>query len=243
MSTCARPNCPNSARESGDQGLCTKHYRAAPLRGYVTADRTRERYNLLRSLGVQRNTFYASGVSKAAILQIEAGGKLQRATEAKMLAIPVPDGLVPTGTDISAIGTRRRLQALGAIGWPQRVIARELGVVQSRMKALGQQDFVTARVALAVMEVFDRLAMKPGPSEQSRRRAAASGWVPPLAWEDIDDPDEVPDIGAEERVPLLERVEEYRELGRSEEQIAKALGMKVASLKVAISREKRRAAA
>lgn len=240
---CARPNCPNAASPGRDRGLCTKHYRSSPLRGYVPVDRTRERLALLRSRGVTVDMIVASGISTWGLRLIETNHRVQRSTESKMLAIPVPVELIPTGAYINGVGTRRRLQALVAIGWTQRLIGLELGVVQSRVKALTHQDGVTARVAFEVRDVFDRLSMTVGPSNQTRIRAAAKGWLPPLAWDDIDNPDEVPDLGADRRASFMERYEECRDhVGLADWQIAERMGIQLDSLQVAISREKRKRA-
>lgn len=237
---CARPKCPNAAQPGRDRGMCTKHYRVSPLRGYVPVDQTRDRLALLRSRGVTVDMIVASGISTWCLRLIETNSRVQRSTEAKMLAIPVPTELIPTGAYINGAGTRRRLQALVAIGWTQRLIGQELGVVQSRVKALTHQDGVTARVAFEVRDVFDRLAMTVGPSNPTRVRAAAKGWLPPLAWDDIDDPNEVPDLGTDRRASFIERYEECRDhIGLADRQIAERLGIQLNSLQVAISREKR----
>lgn len=241
---CARPNCPNNVKPGRDQGLCSKHYQLSPLRGYVPADRTRERLALLRSRGITVDMLVASGVSTWGQHLIETNERVQRSTEAKVLGIPVPTELIPTGAYINGVGTRRRLQALVAIGWTQRLIGQELGVVQSRVKALTHQDGVTARVAFEVRDVFDRLSMTIGPSNPTRIRAAAKGWLPPLAWDDIDNPDEVPDLGADRRASFMERYEEFRDhIGLADRQIAERMGIQLNSLQVAISREKRKRAA
>lgn len=94
---------------------------------------------------------------------------------------------------VDALGTRRRLQALAALGWPFRVVSVELGWEPTMAQKLTKVDRVWADTAADVRVVYDRLSMTPGPSEQTRRRAARAGWLPPLAWDDdrLDDPDYV----------------------------------------------------
>jgi hypothetical protein len=46
--------------------------------------------------------------------------------------------------------------------------------------------------------LFRELSMTPGPSAITRRRALRFGWLPPLAWTNIDDPDERPEQGSVE---------------------------------------------
>ncbi|MEW2483606.1 hypothetical protein AB0876_28870 [Mycobacterium sp. NPDC049093] len=179
----------------------------------------------------------ASGISKWGQRLIETNERVQRSTEAKVLGIPVPTELIPTGAYINGIGTRRRLQALVAIGWTQQLIGRELGVVQSRVRAMTYQDGVTAQVAFSVREVFDRLAMTVGPSQATRVRAAAKGWLPPLAWDDIDNPDETPELDGQQKTPYPELYIEMRDhLGLSDAQIAKREGIHRQSLDTKLRR-------
>src|SRR3546814_4274182 len=48
-------------------------------------------------------------------------------------------------------------------------------------------------------------------SATTKRRAARAGWPPPLAWDNIDDPNETPDLGAPggRGIDLDERSEEH----------------------------------
>jgi hypothetical protein len=94
-------------------------------------------------------------------------------------------------------GTIRRLQALAAIGWRWTDMAAHLdtGTWQSvqNLAIRERGTAVTVTTAARVDNLYRRLAGTPGPSETTRRRAAAKGWAPPLAWDDdIDDPAATP---------------------------------------------------
>lgn len=99
-------------------------------------------------------------------------------------------GLVP------ALGTVRRLQALQAIGYGYPRLAIETGISEKTLRNPTYRGQWVYRVtADAVATVYERLCMTPldGPyARRSRNMAAAKGWMPPLAWDDIDDPDERP---------------------------------------------------
>jgi hypothetical protein len=100
---------------------------------------------------------------------------------------------------VDGTGTRRRVQALAAIGWPAHSLATEMGLADGKsVRQLGHGHKVTRPVAAHVSRLYERLSMTPGPSAISRRRAEAAGWAPPLAWEgrDIDDPKARPARGA-----------------------------------------------
>lgn len=109
---------------------------------------------------------------------------------------------------VPAVGTTRRLQSLFALGWTSTDIAARLGVGHARVGHLattGKQDRVLRDTAAKVAAVYDELCMTipqdpdepPSPRhcrvhDRQRRIAARRGWAPPLAWDDIDDPDEQP---------------------------------------------------
>lgn len=100
-----------------------------------------------------------------------------------------PAALVP------AIGVRRRLQALMAIGWTQAEIGRRLGWKCHKSFWLAMNaDRVHRRTHNAVAKVYDELCMIPGPSAITRGKAIASGYRPPLAWNDIDRDPEPPAV-------------------------------------------------
>lgn len=93
---------------------------------------------------------------------------------------------------IPVLGTRRRLQALAALGWRYSDIADRMGVAKCRIGhlAVGVNPTVHRDTAAAVAAVYEQLSMTVGPSQYNRTLAAGRGWAPPLAWDDdrIDDP-------------------------------------------------------
>lgn len=94
---------------------------------------------------------------------------------------------------VDATGTQRRIQALAAIGWPIVTLSAEMGFP---CREYCQQILYRSRVLPAtrdkVAELYERLCMTPGPSAHARNRALKKGWAVPLAYDNIDDPDEVP---------------------------------------------------
>lgn len=100
---------------------------------------------------------------------------------------------------VDGTGTRRRLQALVAIGHSFASLDRELGRKRTYAHYLANTDGEVYRsTALAVASLYERLCMTPAPGwrgERQRRIAAGNGYAPPLAWDDIDDPAERPNLG------------------------------------------------
>lgn len=98
---------------------------------------------------------------------------------------------------IPALGTARRIQALVAIGHTFGDIAREMGVAHDVVRHLAlHRTHVRPTTAHRVDATFQRLCMTPAPDGKSARYARTVarryGWAPPLAWDDIDDPDATP---------------------------------------------------
>jgi hypothetical protein len=114
----------------------------------------------------------------------------------------LPAAPVPT-----AAGTRRRLRALAACGWPLAEIAARLGTTPDVVRKMRDTPITgrgasAARVSLyarlweaapAVAALYDQLWDKPPPRDTPAQRsaaartsqaAAARGWPPPLGWDD-----------------------------------------------------------
>lgn len=100
---------------------------------------------------------------------------------------------------VGGCGTRRRLQALAALGWSATQLAGQLGCSTTEVSRWRSARMVSVEHALTVRAAYDALAMTPGPSRQARRWALERGWSPPLAWDEgnIDDPTARPDLGDE----------------------------------------------
>lgn len=92
---------------------------------------------------------------------------------------------------VDATGTRRRIQALMAIGHTGRQIMTELGWSGAALGAqFYQQDRVYRATAERVAAVYARLSDTPGTSSRTRLLAQRNGWLPPIWWDDdtIEDP-------------------------------------------------------
>lgn len=95
---------------------------------------------------------------------------------------------------IDGTGTRRRLEALAALGWYEWEIAARLGVTRQSVTQLRDDRMHYPASVAAVRAVYDELSMTVPPPDKyryrSRQRAALHGYLPPLAWDDeyIDDP-------------------------------------------------------
>lgn len=96
---------------------------------------------------------------------------------------------------IPATGTVRRIQALQALGWSYGHIGAVVGKSDNWAYMISRSPSVTTTTATLVARTYDELSMRVPPggyADRTRRRARAKGWAPPLAWDDIDDPNEQP---------------------------------------------------
>lgn len=102
---------------------------------------------------------------------------------------------------VPSIGARRRIQALLAVGWSRPQVAREAGWESSgALRYVMRSDTMTRATHDRIAETYERLCMKTPPNEMVARRvktwARKGGYAPPLAWDNIDDPNERPDLGS-----------------------------------------------
>ena len=100
-------------------------------------------------------------------------------------------------TSVPAIGTLRRFQALIALGHTGPQIASCAGLSLRTLRSIGYHGSTTvhAETARKMAAAYEQLCMvRPIGHYANRARSMANrrGWAPPLAWNDIDDPDEQP---------------------------------------------------
>jgi hypothetical protein len=124
---------------------------------------------------------------------------------------------------IPAAGTVRRLQALAAIGHSFATIGKALGGITGQgVQQIGKTGQVRRVTAARVAALYDQWSMTVGASSITRSRAEARGWAPPLAWDNIDDPDEAPHLVTEQQVA---RVRALIRRGRSQRSITATVGV------------------
>lgn len=97
---------------------------------------------------------------------------------------------------VPALGTRRRIEGLGFLGYSTSDLSRRAGRTRSWLLKVTRNEWVQQETAELVAAMFEQLCMQPAPdtdaSRRTRARARRAGYVPPLAWDDIDNPDEQP---------------------------------------------------
>lgn len=150
-------------------------------------------------LALQARGYSASGIASAAGVgnqlveyALTTARKVHADTARKLLAVEVPAGLV------DATGTRRRMQALAAIGWTFSELSARLGCDRTQVHHWTTTARVTQETAATARRLYDELWNVEPPecmgATRNRSMAASKGWAPPLAWDDdeIDDPAATP---------------------------------------------------
>lgn len=206
---------------------------ATPKRVDATPSRLHVQYLQQHGMGY-REISRVSGVSITAIVRLlgydtsKPANAVKPETEAKLLAVQVsPQYSNPTVTS-------RKLQALVALGYPQSYLAERIGTTPSNFTPIihGLRP-ITRRHVQAVNDLYAELQGTPGPSDKVRARAVKLRWLPPLAWDDIEDLDERPDRSHLRKGRNTLHSEDLLELiaqGNTPEAIAQRYGIKPESV-------------
>lgn len=179
---------------------------------YVDAGAVRDHIQMLRGTGIGLDRIaQLAGTSVSHIRKLADPGTGKRPpvrrvrpdTATRILAVAPVDANRAARSQVDATGTRRRLQALIALGWTLPQLAAELGRNTGNLKRSMTGQQVTARTAGQVNRLYQRLWQTVPPkttpgqrraADTARAHARARGWPPPLAWDDIDtDPHPQPD--------------------------------------------------
>lgn len=182
---------------------------------YVDAVPAREHVQMLREHGLGIRTIAdVAGVGHTAVAQLVYGRKggrddprsgevlqrIARRNAEKILAVVADESTLAPGASVAARGAHRRIQALVARGWCLSRIAAALGVRPTNLAALLERDFIQLGTKRRIVELYERLWNVAPPRQtgvdaasytRATHMAQARGWLPPMAWDDIDT-DEAP---------------------------------------------------
>lgn len=176
---------------------------AGPVRAHVEQllIRGMTRHQIAELAGVGRSSVRNLTVGQPTVGQGPAK-RVRQTTAAALLSVtftpcyaPVREGKArQAGASVDNTGTRRRLEALMANGWPARDLAARLGH-RHRGLQIPRHHRCSAGTAAAVRALYDELAETPGPSAYARTLYRGRGYLHPGWWDadTIDDPDAEPD--------------------------------------------------
>lgn len=188
---------------------------------FVDAAPVREHLQLLAARGIKpKRVAYLSGVSQPSIVKIFDGRtrRVRPETAKAILAVQPSVDLLADRARIDGAGTRRRLQALIAIGWSRTKLAERVGIHRTNLCLLLLGEGVRADTARKVAAAYSTLWDQPSPTATpedrrsaaaARREAAEKGWLPPAAWDDeyLDLPDAELEAELERQVAAMDDAE------------------------------------
>lgn len=139
-----------------------------------------------------------AGISSSDIRNILDGQQqVSKRIAEPILAVPVIRLLRnDRGDRVDATGSTRRLQALAWLGHPYGDISELADVTSDRLRFIGSgnTNIVRPEEARKIAAAYRALSVKPGRLKQIATVARTKGWHGPAAWDDIDNPDEQPDV-------------------------------------------------
>ena len=263
---CRCPACTKANRAAENQRSRMIAY--GTWQPYIDAGPARQHVRLLAEHGVGwKRAAMLAGISTGAMSKLMYGGpgtrppsrRIRPETAAAILAVRPSLAALGSRCAVDATGTRRRLQALVAIGWSQSRLAARMGMLPSNFTDVMGRERVTAATRRAVATLYDELWDSPPREDGHREKISASrarnyarahGWPPPLAWDDdaLDDPGAGPAEGWQRTrdnlrgARLAAEAAELRGLGVSFLLAADRLGVPAKTLERAIQRTRRTAA-
>jgi len=172
------------------------------LRGKQTRDPEKAELHvkkLLKGGMSKRQVAAAAGVSTSTIDRLTSPTRsalpILAVSERKILKVEMSAIKARKLVDVSV--SRRKLRALVAIGWSQRQLAIKLEMEKNHLNSIISEckksgPSILYATKRKIDELYEQLCMTPGPSDRARKHAQLKKWLPPLAWEDIEDLSERP---------------------------------------------------
>jgi hypothetical protein len=122
--------------------------------------------------------------------------RVTREVAAKILAVNAIDH---TPGNVDSTGSRRRVHALMAIGWPLIYTAQQAGIHRSNRSVIIARPSIRATTAQNITAAYDEMrhqkparhGVRPTSIKRAKQQAAANRWPPPAYWDEtgaIDDP-------------------------------------------------------
>lgn len=133
-----------------------------------------------------------AGITHSTVVDIHRGThkKITRKNFDAIMAIPPLPGCVVTW-----VGFKRRVQGLMWMGYPQGVIAREMGLTMHGLATAYYQGRFSVDMGIALVDTYARISHIPGASGRVRLFARRRRYAPPAAWDD-DTIDTAPDLAS-----------------------------------------------
>ena len=180
---------------------------------YVPVDRARTRIEEYRAMGlsykqiakmcgVAEPTIYSTIEGYAEKRNLKKKASIHKDSEEKIMNAKLDLTLLNPRALISTRGFIRRFQALARLGYRAPGIAKRMGIDDSNLRHILDNDKVSVAHFRSMMKIYSELFDRPaiatrgydkGWIERQKREALAKGWAHPFEWGNIDF-DEFPDL-------------------------------------------------
>lgn len=182
---------------------------------YTDAEPVRQHLLWLMTMGLGMNRIaILSGVNHRTITQIIKGRseleilkgrpavltRIYKTNAIRIMAVKPDFHGLSKSTQISSLGFIRRVQALNCIGYTIPMLSEMLGYAGSSIYPMMKNKKITLANHERMVELYDRLSLTPwtpkDPQEaietdKYRKRMLNRGYLPPMAWDDIDHQDRI----------------------------------------------------
>lgn len=190
---CTCEDC-KTAHRKYVKGLNVDHARG--IRRRQPAGPIRDHLWELMIAGVQQSQIWnAAGIAHTQVTRVmkPTTEYVLRPTAEKLLALTVAD-CMKFPHRVSALGTRRRIEALHFLGHSKKAIADMLGESEFAIFQRFARETVMDHEHRKVDELYQRLHLTEPVETRMYWQSRWSGYVPPMAWDegDIDDPEAKP---------------------------------------------------
>ncbi len=234
-------NCKRCHRLADGTELC-RYHRTALGMGYQPAEPVKRHLEKLLDLGWEKQQIAeAAGlpVPTVAAWSKRDYKRARHATYTAILSVPLMEK--PGRRSVPAVGGVRRLHGLMRMGYTRLQVAELTGWSPRSLDKMCEKGHCSIGLHMALKRVADQLGHEPGPSKWAASIAKGRGYIPLWAWDEdnIDGPDAVPNLGEIEENRSNVIVSEARFLasyGASREEIARRLGVTVATLRTYLGR-------
>ncbi|WP_156960825.1 sigma factor-like helix-turn-helix DNA-binding protein [Amycolatopsis taiwanensis] len=238
-----------------------RRQRAYGRQAYVDAEPARQHVRKLQAAGLGwKRVAQLAGLDHSVVWKLIYGDRkrfdgpskrIRPETERKILAVRATLDNLGDNALVDGTGTRRRLEALIAMGWSKAKLAARLGMTPTNFGSTMQRARLHAATVRAVRVLYNELWDIRPPEDTHRDKIAASrartyaqrhGFVPPQAWDDdtIDDPVAQPEgtepVRRKGVLPPAEELLYLRKCGESVAAIAARFGVKENTVEQALHR-------
>lgn len=151
---------------------------------------------MLRATGMSQTMIAReAGVAQSAISYVTTGRNKTCQADVARRILTVRPHRFDGNAERPAIGSIRRVRALYSLGHGRADISTRSGLSIASVSLLAEArwNVIDNKAATALAETYRQLVHQRGTNWKNERRAAREGWAPPGAWDDIDDPNAVPD--------------------------------------------------